>query len=197
MTDLLARAPLDALRSRYAEPWRSYHVWRHVEAMLGHCETARADGVAVADSDAAVGFVLWHDAIYDRRSGGGRNERLSAELCRSEMSGLASERSVEHAVAAIEATATHRVPDAACPDAALLLDIDLSVLGADAAVFDDYDEAIAREYAHVPAADYAAGRHAILAAFLARDRLYLTDWAHRRWQAAARANLRRTIARLG
>lgn len=104
--DLLARAPLDALRSRYAEPWRSYHAWQHVEAMLAHLETAQADGVVIADADAAVGFVLWHDAIYDPQSGGGRNERLSAALCRSEMRGLASERSVVHAVAAIEATAT-------------------------------------------------------------------------------------------
>ena len=165
-------------------------------AMLRHLEQAGADGVAIADSDAAISFILWHDAIYDPQSGGGRNERLSAELCRAEMATVASERSVGRAVAAIEATITHRLPEGDCPDGALLLDIDLSILGADAAAFDAYDVAIAREYSHVPSQEYRAARAAILTRFLERDRLYLTDWGYARWEVAARDNLRRAIAGL-
>ena len=195
--DLLSRAPVAALRSRYDEPWRHYHVWDHPQAMLRHLSTAQADGVAVADHDAAVGFILWHDAIYDPQATGGRNERLSAELCRHEMAPLASAASVDRAVAAIVATIDHRLPAGDCPDAALLLDIDLSILGAGAAAFDAYDDAIRREYAHVVEADYRAGRRAILTRFLERDRLYLTEWGHARWEDAARANVRRAIDRLG
>lgn len=194
--DLLDRAPLAALRSRYDEPWRHYHVWAHPQAMLRHLDAAAADGVEIADPDAAIGFILWHDAIYDPGSGGGRNERLSAALCQAEMGALADRSSVERAVLAIEATAGHVLPDGDCPDAPLLLDIDLSILGAEEAGFDVYDAAIRREYAHVPEVDYRAGRRAILATFLARERLFLTEWGHARWDRAARANLRRAIHQL-
>lgn len=196
MGDLIARAPIAALRSRYDEPWRQYHVWAHPRAMLRHLSAAEADGVAIDDHDAAVGFILWHDAVYDPQATGGRNEALSAELCRLEMTPLASAKSVNRAVAAIEATVRHRLPEGDCPDAALLLDIDLSILGADAVAFEAYDEAIRREYAHVPEKVYRAGRRAILAAFLDRERLYLTEWGHDRWEAAARVNMRRAIDRL-
>ncbi len=195
--DLLSRAPLAALRSRYDEPWRQYHVWAHVEAMLRHLAAAQADGVALADPDAAVGFVLWHDAVYDPQAGGGRNERLSAELCRAEMDGLADAVSVDRAVRAIEATISHRLPDGDCPDSAILLDIDLSILGANATGFDGYDAAIRREYAHVAEGDYRTGRAAILRQFLARETLYLTDWARQRWEGRARINLARAVDRLG
>lgn len=165
--------------------------------MLRHLAVAEADGVPLADRDAAIGFVLWHDAIYDPQAGGGRNERLSAALCRAEMAPIAAGASVERAARAIEATIGHQLPGGDTPDAALLLDIDLSILGADEAGFDAYDAAIRREYAHVPEVDYVAARNAVLRAFLARARLYLTDWGHARWEAAARANLERAIARLG
>lgn len=193
---LLSRAPLDALQSRYGEPWRHYHVWAHPMAMLGHLAAAQADGVGLADPDAAVGFVLWHDAIYDPQAGGGRNERLSAVLCRAEMAAIAEPRSVDRAIRAIEATIAHRLPDGDCPDAALLLDIDLAILGADDAGFDADDAAIRREYSYVPEADYRAARADILARFLDRERLYMTPWAQQRWAARARANLSRAIARL-
>lgn len=195
--DLLSRAPLAALRSRYDEPCRHYHVWAHVEAMLRHLAEAQADGVALADPDAAVGFVLWHDAVYDPQAGGGRNERLSAELCRAEMDGLADAVSVDRAARAIEATISHRLPDGDCPDSAILLDIDLSILGANATGFDGYDAAIRREYAHVAERDYRTGRAAILRQFLARETLYLTDWARQRWEGRARINLARAVDRLG
>ncbi len=193
----LDRAPIAALRSRYDEPWRHYHVWAHPQAMLRHLDRAIADGVAVTDPIAAAGFILWHDAIYDPQAPHGRNEMLSAELCRAEMSAIAGPVAVARACAAIEATIRHQVPDQDCPDAALLLDIDLSILGADAEAFSAYDRAIRAEYVDVAEPDYRAGRAAVLRRFLDRERLYLTDWGFARWEQAARANLAATIDRLG
>lgn len=185
-----------ALATRYHEPWRHYHDWSHPLAMLRHLEAAADDGVALHDPAAAIGFVLWHDAIYDPQATHGRNERLSAALCAAEMPALAPRESVARAIAAIEATIDHRSP-AGVADAALLLDIDLSILGADEGAFDVYDAGIAAEYAHVPAAAYRSGRAAVLQRFLARERLYVTPWAHERWEQRARRNLERAIARLG
>lgn len=181
--------------ARYREPWRSYHDWSHPRAMIGHLAAAGADGVAFVDPLAAAGFVLWHDAVYDPQAVAGRNERLSAALC--EVMFEAAAETVQRAVAAILATIDHRVPAAeACPDGALLLDVDLAILGASAADFDRYDAQIAMEYAHVEPGAYRAGRAAVLWRFLERERLYLTDWGFGRWEEKARANLSRTIARL-
>jgi predicted metal-dependent HD superfamily phosphohydrolase len=52
------------------------------------------------------------------------------------------------------------------------------------------------EYAHVPAADYCAGRRAILQGFLARPRLYSTEYFHARLEQRARENLCRALERL-
>jgi len=197
ITAFLDTAPVATLKARYDEPWRHYHVWAHPQAMLRHLDRAIADGVDMADPIAAVGFILWHDAIYDPQGPHGRNETMSAALCRVEMATIAGPASVARACAAIEATIRHLQPEGDCPDAALLLDIDLSILGADDAAFAAYDDAIRAEYAHVGEADYRAGRAAILRRFLDRDRLYLTDWGYDRWEGRARANLAATIRNLG
>ncbi|MGH6613731.1 HD domain-containing protein [Sphingomonas sp.] len=197
IASLLAAAPLEALERRYREPWRHYHAWAHPQAMLAHLDRAIGDAVPVVDPTACAGFILWHDAVYDPQAPHGRNEELSAVLCASEMGAIAGPLATARAGAAILATIRHVPPDPAdCPDGALLLDIDLSILGQPAAVFDAYDRQIRAEYAHVEAGVYAAARAGILRNFLARDRLFLTDWGFDQWEQAARDNLRRVIAQL-
>lgn len=186
-----------ALRRRYDEPWRHYHNWSHPRAMVASLAAAEADGVAIADRVGAIGFILWHDAVYDPQAAAGRNERLSAALCAAAFPDLANERSVARACAAIVATIDHRVPDSDdCPDAALLLDIDLAIFGAEGDTFDRYDAGIAAEYPHVAPDAYRAGRSGVLRRFLGRERLFITQWAHDRWEAPARDNLARCIAAL-
>lgn len=113
------------------------------------------------------------------------------------MRGVGHDVSVTRACTAILSTITHVVPLVAdCPDGALLLDVDLSILGSTPDVFDEYDAGIRLEYEHVPLADYRSARGRILSGFLARPRIYTTDWAHERWDAAARENLKRAIGTL-
>ncbi|QNQ08251.1 HD domain-containing protein [Sphingomonas alpina] len=194
---LLAAAPLAALERRYREPWRHYHAWEHPQAMLAHLDRAIGDAVPVVDPVACAGFILWHDAIYDPQAPHGRNEELSAALCAAEMAELAGPLATARAGAAILATIRHLPPDMVdCPDGALLLDIDLSILGQPAVVFDAYDRQIRAEYAHVEAGVYASARAGILRNFLARDRLFLTNWGFDQWEQRARDNLSGVIARL-
>jgi predicted metal-dependent HD superfamily phosphohydrolase len=193
-TALVETSTGTAMRWRYHEPWRHYH-WSHPLAMIGHLAAAERDGIQFHDSTAAAAFVLWHDSIYDPQAAAGRNEELSAALCRSELSAPAI--SVERTVTAILATADHKLPDAErCPDGALLLDVDLAILGAETDDFERYDGQIAAEFAHVEPGAYRAGRARVLRRFLDRERLYVTDWARARWEARARDNLAGAIARL-
>ncbi len=197
IASFLAAAPLEALERRYREPWRHYHAGEHPQAMLAHLDRAIADGEAVVDPIACAGFILWHDAIYDPEAPHGRNEQLSAALCAAEMGAIAGPASTARACAATLATIAHVAPlSADCPDAALLFDIDLSILGQAAVTFDTYDGQIRAEYAHVEAEVYATARAGILRNFLARDRLFLTDWGFAQWEQAARDNLSRVIVAL-
>lgn len=196
-TAFLALPITHALRSRLREPWRSYHVWEHPMAMLDRAIEAERDGVVINDPIAIVGFCLWHDAVYDPTAQHGRNEELSALLCEKEMREFAPRTSVAAAAGATRATIQHMpIGIDVCPDIALMLDIDLAILGSDRATFLHYEDGIHEEYAHVHRDLRRKARTDILQRFLRRDRLYLTDWAHERWERAARANLKDSIRRM-
>jgi predicted metal-dependent HD superfamily phosphohydrolase len=72
----------------------------------------------------------------------------------------------------------------------------MAILGADPEAFDAYDAGIAEEYRdHVPGFLFRLNRKRFLKGLLARERIYLSDWFHQRYDAPARVNLRRAVAR--
>jgi predicted metal-dependent HD superfamily phosphohydrolase len=79
------------------------------------------------------------------------------------------------------------------PDTRLLTDIDLAILGAPPARFADYERQIRQEYSWVPDVFFAAKRTEILRGFLARPRIYGTDFFRDRFEARARENLSGTL----
>jgi hypothetical protein len=82
------------------------------------------------------------------------------------------------------------------PDADLLIDIDLSILGQPPERFRDYEQAIRAEYAWVPEATFVQKRREILAGFLERPAIYHAEWSRTRYESIARANLLASLARL-
>jgi predicted metal-dependent HD superfamily phosphohydrolase len=101
----------------------------------------------------------------------------------------------------IELTARHGQfgPDdfgdgAIANDTRHFLDCDMAILGAEPAVFDAYDRGIAAEYrGHVPGWLFKLNRRRFLKVLLAKPRIYLSGFFHQRYDAQARANLRRAI----
>jgi predicted metal-dependent HD superfamily phosphohydrolase len=87
------------------------------------------------------------------------------------------------------------VPDGI--DARILIDIDLSILGAPASRFDEYERQVRAEYGWVPGVMFRRTRRKILESFAARPRLYSTAPFVERCEAQARENLARSIAVLG
>lgn len=179
------------LLARWSEPHRNYHTLAHLDACLSGLD---AHGGLATDAVAVEAALWFHDAIYDPRAPD--NEARSAALA---VSVLRATRIANTTLARIErlilATRAHET-DADDSDAALLLDLDLAVLGASPAAYRAYAAAIRREYAWVPEPDYRSKRAAVLARFLHRPRLYLTAPFFARHEAAARANLAAEIAAL-
>ena len=186
------RTELSAL---YRAPGRHYHGLAHVEALLALWREHRG----LFDDPAAVEAAIWfHDAVYDSQRND--NEHLSAQLARQRLAGSVPKERLERITAMIEATATHAPPVSgdkrADGDAALFLDMDLSILGAPPAAFDAYEQAIRLEYAWVDEAAWRKGRAGVLGRFAERPRLYLTDSFRQRFEAPARRNIARSLARL-
>ncbi|KLD75909.1 hypothetical protein FZ025_20880 [Xanthomonas hyacinthi] len=183
------------LQAAYATPPRAYHHFGHVQAVLGH----------YAEVAAALGWrqprevylaVLYHDAVY--QAGRDDNEAQSARLAQAAIAQWLPDAGLDAArvAALIELTARHGQLSAAAVDAeaALFLDCDMAILGADPAAFAAYDRAIAEEYRGVvPGWLYRRKRRAFLKTVLAQPRIFLSDWFHARYDAAARANLRQVI----
>ena len=184
------------LIARWSESHRGYHDLRHLDEVLVALTELR-DTTLETDADwAAVVFAAWfHDAVYDVPAGA-QNERRSAELARTTLSGSGVGRAVVASVVAlVEASEAHEVLETHGPQAAFH-DADLWILSAPATRFDEYCAAVRQEYAGVPDEAYAQGRSAILTPFLERERVYRSDCASRLWERTARANLARELARL-
>lgn len=179
-----------ALVARYAEPHRHYHTLQHLDECLGNL----ADLRAAAHRPEEVEIALWfHDAVYDvhRRD----SEERSAQWAHASILGAGLQESVAGRVHALIMATRHeaRPQDA---DACVLVDVDLRILGADAARFDEYEAQVRAEYRWVPDLLFRPGRAKLLRGFLARPRIYLTETFHARYEAAARANLARSLAQL-
>ena len=83
-----------------------------------------------------------------------------------------------------------RTHEPSSPRSAVVLDLDLMSLAAPWPEFEANGHAIRREYAHVPDAEFTAGRTAFLGQLLQRPRLFHSPFGAR-FEAPARSNLER------
>jgi predicted metal-dependent HD superfamily phosphohydrolase len=179
------------LAAAYTEPERAYHTAEHIRDCLAELDLSRDLAQYPDEVEAALWF---HDAVY--RPGASDNEDQSAELARTALSVGAVPREVADRTAALVLATRHAgVPSS--PDEQLIRDIDLSILGREPGIFDAFERRIRREYARVPEPIYRRERLAVLSGFLRRRSIYQTDQFRLRYEASARANLKRIVAELG
>jgi predicted metal-dependent HD superfamily phosphohydrolase len=178
------------LVAAYAEKHRHYHNLQHLEECLTEFDAVRSE----AKQPALVEMALWfHDAVYDPHSN--VNEETSAHRATKCLT-AANVRgpSIESVHQLIMCTKTHESPPAT--DGALLIDVDLAILGQPSERFWAYERGIKAEYAWVPAATYILKRNEILAGFLNRPAIYRTEHLRRKYESVARTNLSAAIERL-
>jgi len=186
----IAGSVFDQLLARYSEPHRKYHTLQHLTECLAHVEAVRH----LAEHPGEVEIALWfHDGIYDTHRHD--NERQSADWARAVLDRHdAAPAAVQRVDELIMATCHSALP--VTPDAQLLVDIDLSILGALPQRFAEYEEQIRQEYAFVPEDIFRNKRGEILQAFLARPVIYSTPHFQAALEARAKDNLRQAIASL-
>ncbi len=178
------------LLSRYPEPHRHYHTLQH----LSECFEKVSELLPLTEHPAEVLLALWfHDAFYDTQRSD--NEERSAIRAR--------DTAIEFGVEPVAAQciydlvmATRHAAEPAGIDAQVLVDADLSVLGASIARFDEYEVQVRQEYAWVPEPIFRSKRAEVLKGFLARPQIYSTPVFQQRYEELARSNLQRSIAQL-
>ena len=175
----------EALAAAWGEPARRYHDREHLAECLLQIDLARASG---ASTDLAELALWFHDAVYV--PGARDNEESSAKLLLAESRRLQLDRATADAAAAlVRATAHEGSGGEPGPEEALMLDIDLSILGSDPLRFMEYEYAIEEEFEKIPRMRFRIGRGRFLASLLARPKIFRTDLFRERSEATAREQL--------
>lgn len=176
---------------------RAYHTTEHLVDLM-----RQADRLRFHDPVAVRLAVFYHDAVYGASSRAalglpetGSNEEHSAQLAQKHLSTMGFPPNVVERVCALVRMTELHAADPADRDAALFLDMDMSILGASPEHYAAYTVQVRMEYASVSAADFAAGRAAFLDRTLAR-RFFITDHYETALGEAARTNMRRERADL-
>jgi len=181
-----------ALEAAYAEPRRRYHTRAHVEDCLARL--AEVPGLSEGERLTLELALWWHDAVYDPRRPD--NEEASAAMARTELTAMGIDAdTIADVERLILLTKGHRV---APGDrlGAIMVSVDLSILGAAPETYDAYARGVRQEYAHAPDAAFRAGRRRVLESFLASPEIFPDPGFRQRFEAAARCNLRRELEAL-
>ena len=180
---------------RYNESQRVYHSLQHIQQLFGQFEQIKQH---LNEPHIIALALFYHDVIYEPTCV--NNELKSAEYAVEALSSYLTAEQCQYIYALIMMTASHQIDDidknsdkAKESDAAYLLDMDLSILGASWSEYQQYAQAVRQEYAHVLDADYRVGRISVLKGLLAHPTLYLTDHYHSRLEEQARENIKREI----
>ncbi len=183
------------ISSHYSEPTRAYHNLDHIAACLTWFDKFKQHAVDALSLELAIWF---HDVIYKTQPAASPgdndaakdNEQLSAEFAAE---CLGPQYHTQQITSLILATRHGEVELA--EDAALICDIDLTILAASEEAYAAYQQQIRQEYSWVPADAYREGRGKVLQSFLQRERIFrTTHMSH--LEEPARANLQREIAEL-
>lgn len=143
--------------------------------------------------DSVEAAIWYHDAVY--APGAPDNEERSAQLAMTDLRNGGVSSDIVLQVGRLISSTTHEKPPEE-PDAQLLCDIDLSILGREIAAYDEFERRIRREYARVPETMYRKGRSALLESFLARPSIYATERFRSQYERPARTNIVRALSRL-
>lgn len=178
------------LQAHYTAPARAYHTRQHLAECLAHFDSVRP----LVEQPTAVEIAIWgHDVIYEPQRSD--NEEASAQWTQQLLQEVdASPALIEQVTDLIRLT--RHVAEPREHDGALLLDIDLAILGAAPEPFAEYEAQIRHEYEWVAWPAFCSGRATILRTFLQRPTIYRSHFFQTRFEVQARANLARSLAQL-
>jgi predicted metal-dependent HD superfamily phosphohydrolase len=185
------------LEEKYSRSPRAYHTLEHIGWGLDRIDKIVDQHPVNSHTYFRICWAMWfHDVVMhfdeDRDLDEGFSAAVSSKVAREVGLSLVFHQNTRRLILA---TAHTVEPDHL--DEQILVDADLSILGADQSAFDNYESLIRQEWAHVPEETFRAGRIAVLTRFQNKRRIFSTDYGFNRWERKARFNIGQSLARLG
>ena len=174
----------------YSETHRAYHTFTHIKTCLQHFDTVEKN----ATHPDEIRMALWfHDAVYQPFSATNEEDSAAWAVAFLEANEVAPEI-ITRVHALIMTTKSH---DPQMPgDQHLIMDIDLSILGANPVIYAQFEKDIRTEYELVPDDIYKPERRKILEGFLGRPRLFINPHFFNALEQQARVNLAEAVGKL-
>jgi len=179
-----------SLQQAYAEKHRHYHTQQHINACLAHLDNSKH----LATNPYEIEMALWfHDAIYQPYSSD--NELKSALWAKK----FLFDNNIDNAIITrvynlIMVTLHNGLINTT--DEALMIDIDLTILGSHADVYQLFEKNIRKEYRFVPYFLYKKKREEILQGFLDQARIYQAECFYTLFEGQARKNIQKALLNL-
>lgn len=177
----------------YNEPHRAYHTAEHLAELFDKMEESRK---YIDDLPFIIAVIFWHDLVYksDRESvlAGFNNEEESALIAEESLKSLGYRSYfIEKVAETIRMTRGHLKAKPDIPDAALFLDMDISILAAKPERFRSYCDQVREEFNGFTDVEFLNGRvNNFLAAYAAHhEPLFKTDLFRQRYENIARSNI--------
>jgi predicted metal-dependent HD superfamily phosphohydrolase len=188
------------VKQYYNSVGRVYHNLNHIKDCLRQFNVALCDPDRQASSPnptcpKEVKLAIWlHDIIYDTKTKD--NEERSADLAKMIVLFCGGSPEMADRIHRMICLTKRDKHNFLSTDEQWLLDVDLSILGANAEEYDKYALAIRTEYDWVPKDIYCKTRIKLLTALRRRRPLYYIDYFNKRFAKQADENMTREISQL-
>ncbi len=180
----------EMVHTLYAHPERAYHNLEHIAWSLARFDEVR--GLAVAPDE--VEFAIWlHDCVFFPERSDNEERSADAAAMIAGLLGVSGDfvKSVRSMI-----VRTRHEGSCAIGDEALIVDIDLSILGASDEAYARYRRLIREEYGFASDELFNEGRCAFLERMLGRSVVYSTPWFRQELEIRARDNMTRELDEL-
>lgn len=177
------------IKALYSGKTRHYHSATHIADCL-----QKASWQEVTRTNYALQLAIWyHDVVYNafRKD----NELKSAEQAVTFLTKQAADSALKTKVFDLIMATIHKNPPRN-EEEACLMDIDITILGANPSDYQKYCELIRKEYSWVPSFLYRKKRAEVMTNFLAREQLYHTSFFRERYEEQARKNIKQELEML-
>ncbi|SFF91008.1 HD domain-containing protein [Pontibacter chinhatensis] len=174
----------------YTSPGRHYHTLSHLQKLF---QLTLEQLPHIAQPRAFQFAIFYHDAIYDPTRQD--NEAQSAALASTRLPEIGVPAAEVELVSQLILATREHLPQP-LPDANLLLDFDLAILGASWEQYQKYSQQIREEYRMYPDATNRLGRKQVLQHFLSREHIYHTPLMRGQLEQQARQNLKQEMRML-
>lgn len=188
--DIIAR-----YRSGEPDEHRFYHTIDHLNDLM-----EKADTLSFKDERSVRLAIFFHDAVYKTNIYDLKNIKAGLKPSSEEQSALYAinqlsalgypQQTIDRVADLIRMTLNHAA-DPSDRDAALFLDMDMSILGTDPAEYARYAANVRGEYISVDFPTFRAGRLQFIQQTLAQNRIFITDEFEQAYGAQARINMER------